>query len=450
MNNRTCPADAPVVDYFDHFSPHYVTDRYDWYESIRDDVGPIFWSPNYGGFWVILGYEEVTKAARDWEIFSSRPFGYKNPDDPLLEYNGLFIPPRGARNDRPGRLPASASRLLQEDPPDWKVARTALSPLFTVEASERLRERVQKIVDAVIDRRIESGRIDLAKDVFNIIPAIVSLELAGLESSDFAKIADISNTTAHLLSDDPRWEDIIRRDEKVALNAQVAATIELRRKDRREDVISVLLNAVDNGAPYTDTDIIGMTLLLISAGIDTTAGLLGTSAMNMMQHPDLIERLKNNPEMTATAFHEFMRIGAPTQGLCRTVTTDIEFYGQKMRRGDPVMLVWSAANRDARKYECPADIQLDRQPTPVSQVGFGFGIHRCLGQNYARLEFEIIFNTILRRMPDIKIDASGAKQHENCGLVVGWMSLPATFTPGISLGIDPNIPGWDDYVVKGE
>jgi cytochrome P450 len=445
MTSGQCPVGAKVVDYFDHNSKGYVTDRYQWFEDIRRDVGPVFWSPHYGGFWVVIGYPELTQAARDWETFSSRTEGSRGCPADDIKFNGLFIPPlttrqlqRGGDSDKPDT--GAAGIMLQEDPPEWGVSRRALAPLFSMQAAEKWRGRIQRLIDACIDRRIESGKVDLATDMFNIVPAIFSLELAGLENDNYEDIAWLSHTTSHLSGDDPRWEEALARGERAGQARRLAEAVEARKHDRREDVVSCVLNARDKGAELSDEDIAQIAALIIIAGIDTTSALIGTTFLNLMRFPSLRTRLQENPGLTREAFDEFLRIGAPTQGLCRTVMKDTELGGQQMRRGDVVMLCWPAANRDAREYPNPLEIDLDRRPT--LQVGFGFGNHRCLGQHYARLEFEIIFNTVLKRMPDIKIDVDAARQYDNCGVVMGWETLPATFTPGKRIGADPEVIGW--------
>jgi cytochrome P450 len=438
---RRCPFGAPVVDYFDHNSPAYVTERYDWFEAIRRDVGPVFWSPHHGGFWVVIGYPELVQAARDWETFSSRAEFSRGPSVGDIRLNGLFVPPRTSRQLRRGTAAGSAGIMLQEDPPDWDRARAAVAPLFSVQAAETWRERIQRLIDACIDRRIESGRVDLATDMFNIVPAIFSLELVGLPTDNYEDIAWLAHITSHLSADDPRWEEVLRRSERADQSRRLYAAIEARRSDRRGDLISQVLNARDKGIELSDDDVAALGGLIIGAGIDTTSALIGNTFINLTRFPSVRERLREHPEQTREAFDEFMRIGTPTQGLCRTVLRDTELGGQTMRAGDVVMLCWPAANRDPREYPDPLDIDLDRKPK--MQVGFGYGNHRCLGQHYARLEFEIIFNTVLRRMPDIKIDVAGAKEYENCGIVTGWESLPATFTPGVRLGADPGVDGWN-------
>jgi len=441
MSGGQCPVGAKVVDYFDHNSKAYVTDRYDWFEDIRRDVGPVFWSPHHGGFWVVIGYPELTQAARDWETFSSRAeFSRGCPVDDI-QLNGLFIPPRTTRQLQRGPASAAAGIMLQEDPPEWGVARRALAPLFSVQAAEKWRDRIQRLIDACIDRKIETGRVDLATDMFNIVPAIFSLELAGLPSDNYRDVAWLSHTTSHLAADDPRWEEALARGTRADQSGRLKAAVQARKTDRREDVISQVLNARDKGVELTDEDTAALAGLIIGAGIDTTSALIGTTFVNLVRFPSLRKRLEQHPEQTRDAFDEFMRIGTPTQGLCRTVMKETELGGQAMRRGDRVMLCWPAANRDAREYENPLEINLDRKPT--LQVGFGFGNHRCIGQHYARLEFEIIFNTVLRRMPDIEIDAANARQYDNCGVVMGWESLPATFTPGPRIGADPGVEGWE-------
>ncbi|MDB5447549.1 MAG: cytochrome [Phenylobacterium sp.] len=441
MSRSQCPMGAPVVDYFDHNAPSYVTDRYDWFETIRRDVGPVFWSPHYGGFWVVIGYPELTQAARNWETFSSRADFSRGCPVEDIELNGLFVPPRTSRQARQSAANSSAGIMLQEDPPEWGVARAAVAPLFSLQAAEKWRERIQRLIDACIDRRIESGRVDLATDIFNIVPAIFSLELVGLPTDNYADVAWLSHTTSHLSADDPRWEEVLARGERAGQPKRLADAVAARKTDRRGDVISTVLNARDKGADLSDEDIAALGGLIIGAGIDTTSALIGTTFVNLTRFPSLRKRLQEHPEDTRDAFDEFMRIGTPTQGLCRTVMRDTELGGQQMRRGDVVMLCWPAANRDPREYPDPLDIKLERKPK--MQVGFGFGNHRCLGQHYARVEFEIIFNTVLRRMPDIEIDVAAAKQFDNCGIVTGWQTLPATFTPGKRIGADPGVENWD-------
>lgn len=429
MSDATCPFGAPVVDYFDHNSREYVDERYRWYEEIRRDVGPVFWSPQYGGYWVVIGFDELNEAARDWETFSSKHIvdeqGAACPVDGV-KYQGLFVPPR----------PGSAV-MLEEDPPGWMDSRQVLAPMFSIPAVERWRGRVQEMVDACIDRHIESGRIDFAQDISNIVPALLSLELTGVSTERYELVAHNHHLTSHLPADDARWAALM--EDLAAERQMVVDAVEARKTDRRKDVISVLLNARDKGAPFDDQQIAALAGLIIGAGIDTTASVLGATFAILTRRPDLRQKLLDDPKLTVNAFEEFMRYSAPTQGLCRTVTRDVELGGQALRRGDRVMLCFAAACRDPNEFDQADDLVLERKPN--MHVAFGAGNHRCLGSLYARLEFEIIFNTVLRRMPDFQVELDKVKSFDNVGIVTGFTSIPATFTPGPKVGADMKAPG---------
>ncbi|MDB5448607.1 MAG: bioI 2 [Phenylobacterium sp.] len=431
MGEAACPAGARVVDYFDHNSPEYVDHRHQWYQDIRREVGPVFWSPLYGGHWVVIGFEEINDALRDWETFSSKHVidatGAACPVDGI-KYEGLFVPPRPA-----------AARMLEEDPPRWDTPREILAPSFSLPAAERWRGRIQELVDACIDRHIESGRIDFAKDLANIVPAIFSLELAGVGSDHYELVAHTTHLTSHLAGDDPAWKTVAANLEHQG--QRIRQAIEAKRTgERGRDIISVLLNARDKGAAISDEDVFSLVNLVISAGIDTTSAVLGSTFQHLTRRPDLRQKLIDNPKLAVTAFEEFMRVSAPTQGLCRTVTRDVELGGQSLRRGDRVMLCFAAACRDPAEFYEAEDLVLERKPN--LHVAFGGGLHRCLGSLYARLEFEVVFNTVLRRMPDFQVQLDQVQSYDNVGIVTGFISIPATFTAGPKVGADPRIAGW--------
>jgi cytochrome P450 len=432
MSAAEPPAGARVVDYFDHNTREYVDERHRWYQEIRRDVGPVFWSPNYGGYWVVIGFAELEEAARDWETFSSKHIvdqaGRACPYKDGLLYEGLFVPPRGF-----------SSLMLEEDPPAWERSREALAATFSMPAAQRWRPRLQDLVDACLDRRIESGRIDFAKDVSNIVPAILSLELAGLTTDDYEMVARNHHLTSHIPGDDPRWGELA--GDLARERQQVVDAVQARKTGARgRDVISVLLNARDRGADFSDADIVKLASLIIGAGIDTTASVLNTAFILLTRQPELRRRLMEEPRLTVDAFDEFLRISTPTQGLCRTVTRNVELGGQTIRRGDRVMLCFAAACRDPAAFERPDEVVLDRKPN--LHVAFGSGTHRCLGQFYAKLEFDIIFSTVLRRAPDFQVDLDAVRSFDNVGVVTGFTSVPATFTPGAKLGVDPKVPGF--------
>jgi cytochrome P450 len=415
-------ADA-TVDYFDHNSAEHARQRFDWYRTIRQEKGPVFWSPHHGGYWVVIGLEELTEVARDWGTFSSK----SQVEIDGVRYEGLFIPAQ-----------EGGSRMLQEDPPEWTLSRKALAAMFAPPAVERWRTRIQSLVDACIDRRIESGSIDFVTDMARPVSAVVSLELTGLPADNYAKIAETYGLASHLASDDPRWVDLLA-DFDVESERLVAA-IEHHKSAREPCVITTLLNARDQGVPFTDADIADLSRLMVGAGLDTTAALLGNTFVMLGNRPEVHQQLLERPELLPAALEEFLRFGTPTTGLSRTVTRDVELGGRRLRRGDRVMIAYAAAGRDPREFDDPDNVLLDR-PTN-RHVAFGSGIHKCLGAHFARMEFESVLTTVLRRMPDFRIQLDAIDGYDCVGVVAGWTSIPATFTPGLKVGADAGVVGW--------
>ena len=418
------PPDDATVAYFDHNSTDYARHRFDWYETIRREAGPVFWSPHHGGYWVIIGWQELRDAARDWQTFSSKSCEH-NIDG--LQYNGLFIPPR------PGN-----GRLLQEDPPEWREARVALAPLFTVSEVAVWRDRVQRLVDACVDRRIETGSIDLASDIANVVPAVFSLEFVGVSSEHYELVARNHHLSSHLAADDPRWDGL--REDLQTERRLIREAIARQKEEPGGGVIRALLDSAATGTAFSDDEIATLVLLTIGGGIDTTAALLASSLMLIADNPALRQALLDDPSKVPDAAEEFLRHAAPTQGLCRTVTRDVEIGGQRLRRGDRVMLCFAAACRDPEAFDRPDQIVLDRASN--QHLAFGWGIHRCIGAQFAKLEFDVTLTTFLRRLPDYQMVWDQVVPFENVGVVAGWTQALATFTPGAKVGADPQILGW--------
>jgi cytochrome P450 len=430
LNRGQCPPGVPVVPFFDHNTAEYAAHRLRWYEEIRQTAGPVFWSPHYGGFWAVIGFNELLEACKSPERFSSKhlPGNGECPVDGG-RYLGLFAPPR------PQIMP-----LIEDDSPQWDRLRTIMMPLFSMPAMERLRGRIQEIVDAFLDRHIESGRIDFAADLVNILPAIYTLELLGLPTNDFMKVARNHHVAGHIMPYSPEWAAI---GKELAVEADmIRQTIAERRNGSRgKDVISGLLNAQDRDAGnISDDEIFRMVQLIIGAGIDTTASVLAQAFVILTEQPEIRRELAADPSLIRGAFDEFVRVSVPTQGLFRTVTGDTELGGQKLKKGDRLMLCFAAACRDPSEYQSAGEVRLERsRPT---HAGFGAGPHQCLGRLFARVEFEVILQTVLRRMPDFEVDVSRVVTLDSVGISSGFVSVPATFTPGRRLGVDPNLAGF--------
>lgn len=428
METASCPAGAPVAEFFDQFSPEFPPNRYDWYEQIRNEQGPVFWTPHYGGFWAVIGHAEAMKVLRDHRTFSAKAFFNEDGTPQTVDdiaYQGVFVQPTG-----------KARPMLEADPPEAGSIRNILSPLFSKEALEKKRDRIQEFADACIDRHIASGQIDFCSDLAILVPTLVTLEFIGAPLEDYDWVAPM-----HLRLTQVAGSELERVKKNLEEERDFLQKAITRHETKRGDnIISALLDARDEGAPLDNDTILELITLLLAAGIDTTALVTGSTMVVLTRYPELREQLQADPSMTSRAFAEFLRYGAPTQGLCRTVTEDVELAGQQLRRGDRVMIGYAASCRDPAAFSRPDEVVIDRKPN--LHLAFGAGAHRCLGSVLAQVEFEVMINTILRRLPDFEVDLDKAREFENGGVVCGYQTVPARFTPGKPLGVDPGVPGW--------
>lgn len=425
------PAGAAITEFYNQDAPEYWRMRRDWHGEIFAQGLPVFWSAKWGGHWVVIGHEEALAVLRDWETFSSKAIFAPDGSMPLVDgicYPGLFKNPVGAR--RP---------MLETDPPEHSKLRSLFSPEFSVSAMMGKRDRIQQFADACLDRCILDGRMDLSRDFAVMIPTLVTLEFLGIPLENYGWIADLHHNLPHVDEvEQSGYLGLISRENEL-IAAAVAQAEPLA--NRSGSLISTLLNARDSGISIDNTTIREAISLLLAAGIDTTASVTASTLVLMSGNPKLKHRLASEPGLMASAFAEFVRYAAPTQGLFRTVTRDVELGGQRLQRGDRILVHYSAACRDPRAFPDHDELNLTRRPN--LNLAFGAGVHRCLGTPLARVEFEIMIRTILARIPDFVVDEDSAQEFEKCDVVVGWRTVPATFTPGRQLGVDPEIPGWE-------
>jgi cytochrome P450 len=175
-----------------------------------------------------------------------------------------------------------------------------------------------------------------------------------------------------------------------------------------------------------------MVQLVIFGGVDTTTGLIGSALEWLARHPEERDRLREHPGLIPRATEEFLRYFSPVQALARTATRDCVVGGRQVRAGERLLLSWASANFDEDAFDRPDEVVLDRSPN--RHQAFGVGIHRCLGSNYARVEFAVVLEEVLRRLPDYAIDGTAARRYPSIAVVNGWVTLPATFTPGTPQG----------------
>jgi cytochrome P450 len=206
----------------------------------------------------------------------------------------------------------------------------------------------------------------------------------------------------------------------------------LRRKDPRDDFLTLLATGTIDGEPLSHQRIQDLSFNILAGGVDTTTALTSSALVYLARNPADRQRLIEDPALLPFACEEFLRFYSPIPALCRTATADTEINGWQIGKGERVMLAYAAGNRDPEAFEDPESVRLDRFPN--KHVGFGAGMHRCLGSFLARMMFQEMVSEVLKRMPDYELIEEELRPYPSIGGVNGWVSIPARFTPGKKLG----------------
>jgi cytochrome P450 len=399
----------PVVE-FDHHDARMVRQGHAILNDLQSRC-PVAWTGSHGGYWVVTGSREVSEVARDDRRFSSQ--------NDHVKRHGVAIP----------GLPNWAG-MIEMDPPDFTPVRKAFVPWFTPKAAETRRTLAETVTDYCIDQIIDQGRGDLTEDVAVPIPALLTMQFLGFPFADAAPMADLFHRHSWVAPGTPE------RDRLNAEIGELQEMIQVRAAAARQkpgpDFLSFLATVRINGELLTLPQISGHAFLILIGGIDTTAGLLSNSLLHLQEHPEARAALIADPVLIGPAFDEYVRYFSPVPGLARTVTESCVVGGQHMEPGERLWISWAGANLSPESFENPLEVRLDRYPN--RHVAFGIGVHRCIGANVAKVIWTTAVRRILDRLPDFQIDVQHSVPFPDVGPAIGWISTPATFTPGAKVG----------------
>lgn len=407
--------EAPRTD-FDHHSAEYGRDP--WAANIAMNTRcPVAYSSHHGGFYIVTGFDEVTDVARRPEVFSS---AHELPNTPGRP-QGTVVPASSFRG-----LP------LEIDPPEYLQWRRAMNEFFSPAAAKRLRPRIAQYARWCVDQHIRSGEIDLVLDLSNPVPALITLDLVGLPLDDWRLYADVVHALAYT---HPGTDEFDRVEAGFAQLIQtVRDLIPKRRADPGEDLISFLTQLEIDGKKIPDEDIIAVCNAVIPGGVDTTTALLSNTFEFLDRDRKARQRLIEAPETIPGTCDEFLRYFTPVVGAGRTVMRDDSVGGCPVRQGERVLVSWAAANLDAKVFPHPDTLDLDRDAR--RQAAFGIGAHRCIGRHIARMDFEVMVEEVLSRLPDYQLVEGAAQRYPTVGQVNGFVKMPARFTSGPRRGPD--------------
>lgn len=367
---------------------------YPSYRLLRG-LDPVHKSPL--GIWVLSSHKAVAFALRDTRFGSDET---KALNEPLaIDRVGRLFGGGGAAQSGP-TVELFRQLMLFRDPPDHTRLRRLVSKAFTPSRAEALVPRVQEIVEDLLEGPARRGRIELMSEFAYPLPARVICELLGVPESDAPFIVDHAPALATGLDPSPmRSEEALRRADRatVALREYLIDLIAMRRRDGGDDLLSALIAAEDDGDRLSIDELVATILLLLIAGHETTANLIGNGLVALLGQPGQMADLVHDEDLDKTAIEELLRVDPPVQMAQRVTLEDVELEGKVIPAGRIVALVIGAANHDPGVFANPTKLDLARSPNP--HLAFGGGAHFCIGAPLARVEARIAIPTLVRRFP---------------------------------------------------
>ncbi|KMS61685.1 hypothetical protein V475_12850 [Sphingobium baderi LL03] len=384
-----------VVDFDFYNDPRYAPDVHEGIAKIVAESPPVFWTPRYGGHWIIAGHAAIFQVVRDTETFSSAKMGIPAPEQEFKQ-----VP-------------------INSDPPEHAQYRGPLNKVFSPKAMMAIQDEVRALAADLIEKVRADGHCDFAHAVAEPLPVSIFLKMMGLPLD--------------MLPQYRRWvgEILISNDVQVRgrasgeVIASMSEIIQARMIERRNDIISTLLDTPIDGREVTFEEMQSFCLLLFIAGLDTVMNGMSFGVRHLAKDPALQAELRANPARITDAMEELLRRYTFTMPG-RIIARDHEAFGVRFKAGERVLIMLPAADLDAREFPDPLKFDMDRENKV--HIAFNSGPHRCAGSHLARIELRILYEEWLKRMPEFRLDPDKpAKFHG--GHVIGVDSLPLVWDP---------------------
>jgi cytochrome P450 len=384
------------------YDPLFHTPQDNLYEiySVLREAHPVYYNASRD-VWCLTRYGDVQSAARDWKRFANTPG--------VDLYNTGHLGP---------------GNFLDDDPPRHDILRDVIRAFFVPKAIASLREDVARRVDEVLRDLKEKDNVDLANDFALRLPVAVISRLLGAPEEDDDLIGRL---VLEIETQLPGQTTVSEHNLAAVarLREYLAELAEYKRAHPDDRILSRLVAGATDGAPTAD-ELFGMAAILFIAGSETTFALLTNALELLAAHPDALRAVRraDNPGLLEATIEETLRFEAPVQWLARTVRETTTMHGVEIPAGERLILIWGAANRDPARWESPDTFDIYRKPQ--RHLGFGEGIHHCIGAPLARLEAQIAIPAFLRTFDDYQIRVKRRRDHQN---VRGWGRLDATVVP---------------------
>lgn len=391
--------------------PEVLANPYPLYRRLRTE-DPVHWDP-FLHAWVVTRYADVIRVLHDFSADRT-----PTPEQ-LTRMHLSALNPIAA---------VMMKQMLFLDAPAHTRLRSLASSAFTPGRVRVLRSHIQQIAERLIDEAMDRhpGEMDVIADFAEPLPAIVTAEMLGVPTSDHRKLKDWTVDFAEMLGNfqhNPDHVPKVLRTLEGMLEYFRERVRELR-VHPREGLINSLLTAEINGDRLTEEEVIANSIVTMVGGQETTTNLIGNGLLTLLRHPAEMQRLRADPELIPSAVEELLRYESPSQHTARMAPCDLELGGRKITRRQAVIAIMGAGNRDPERFPDPDRLDLAR--TDNRHLAFGWAAHFCFGAALARIEGQVSFATILRRMPNLALQQVPLQWRTNLGLR-GLLALQVTY-----------------------
>jgi len=372
------------------FTPDFLRDPYSTYRRYLDGRGGVQYLDIHGGVWAVFKHADCSSFLRDPRLSAKR--------------TGTLIDEFPAEKQKEFAQLARTFSLwmLFFDAPEHTRLRKLLNKGFSPAAIESLRPQIEKIVDRLLIPLRKKHRMDILPQFAHPLPVYVIAEMLSVPESLHQQFIDWSNAIATLFGNPYRGlDDLVAVQQAIhGLTNYFRDAVAVRRKQKGNDLISLLMQIEEDGDVLTEEELYAQCVMLLFGGHETTRNLTGNGLHTLLRHPEHASELRENPELIRSAVEELLRYESPVQYTGRMVLQDFEFCGVQARRGQEIIFMLGAANRDAHQFKDPDRLDLKRANNP--HLAFGAGAHFCIGNQLARLEGQVAILKILQKFPEMR------------------------------------------------
>jgi cytochrome P450 len=403
---------AATEPLFNPLSPEFIRDPYPHYARMRA-TDPVHLTQH--GMYVASRHADITVVLRD------KRFGKEYVERTKRRYGPNVMDEPVFRN--------FALTMLQQDPPDHTRLRGLVVKAFTARRVEDMRPRIQQVVDENLDRIVPEGKMDLIEDFAYRLPVTIICDMLGIPAEHREMFYTGARSSGRILEPVPMTPEEVKQSNASQAMAKMYfdQLFDLRRKNPGDDLTTQLLQAEEDGSKLSNDELYANIILLFGAGHETTVNLIGNGLLALYRNPDQLALLKADPSLISNAIEEFLRYDSSVQMTGRTALEDIEdLGGRRIPRGESVLCLLGSANRDPAVYPDRPD-RLDITRPRIRPLSFGGGIHLCLGAQLARIEAEVAISTLLRRLPELRLDDAENPEWRPSFVLRGLKSLPASW-----------------------